>query len=467
MFIISYVSLVFAQQPLSTVYYSVDETDLQLLFRSEANDQVLYHDGSQVSATGSTPYYDYPDWFRASLPNPAHGYIGFRSEADGIRLNPVFWDVYAGNDVSAFSLMTTDPTGDQNFSNVNLDLTALYVTFTADRIYFALQNSGGGFPVSSGFTNFSYMAIMVNPNADPNDNPPVYGLMYTLTLPGVISPGLYKITGTGFSDLQRIGDIVSSVDTANNTLYLSCARSALVSDADFMSWYDPDYPLVGSMAITSRITLTGGTQEADSTPAGNILFLPQEANRANLQQPALTNAVIDFTDEPYGAAFSIEYSDQDHNFPLYSKVYLDGIYHSELLPEGTLSFDTSQLYTGNIPALPPLGEWSVIELRFSDDNQSFVSHYFHAPVSYSVETLAPPVIQLYPNPSSSIINLIIPKKAKAQKIGLFNLRGQRVMSWMPGEPNQKGEYSLDVSNLSPGMYLLECAGIRKTFVKVE
>ncbi len=469
LFIVLMPIIVTAQVPLQNIFYAIDipQNNLEILFESDRVDDVLSYNDTGIQSFESGSYYNNDSWFRASMPQPIHNYLGFRGQAGDHRLNPIFWDNLGQNEINKYSLMTTDPVGDQNFTNVNLDLTAVYVTFTDERIYFALKNSGGGFPTSSGFTNFSYMAIMVNPNADPDSNPPVFGLMYTVNITGIIGPGLYKITGTGFSDLQSIGSIESTVDAANNLLFISCSRSDLEADPDFMSWFNPTYPLVGSMAITSRITLTGGTQEADSSPAVNILFAPRQINLGNQSAPVLSDPIVEYSPEHSSASFSIVYSDADHNFPLASKVFLDGIYHSELVPAGDIDYSSGQMFLGAIVELPPLGSWAQIELQFSDDNINTTSHYFHAPVSNADDALALPKIKLYPNPAQNTVRISLPTHDKSTPISIFNLRGQRLIQQQPGLPNYKGEYSLDVSDLPPGLYFMEYKGLRKRFIKAE
>lgn len=454
--------LLSAQNALQNVYYSGinSQSEISLLWNSDRTDEVLYYHEDSIQSSASMPYYNYTDWFKATIPVPSHPYIGFKGIGADTRINPIYWDFVPSMDIDKFTFLSTDPTGDQSFSNTNLDITDSYVSFTEDRIHFAIRNSGTGFPINSGLTYFSYMAILVNPAADPADNPPVYGLMYTVNLAGVISPGLYKITGTGFGGLQNLGSIESSIDTETNTLFLSCNKADLYADTDFMSWYDPLYPLVGSMIITSRINIVNGIQEADRSEAANLLFLPRQISDQNMHQPSLSNLEYQIEDQEIN--ISVLYSDLDHNFPLESSLYLDGVYLGELYPSGDIDFSMEQIFESETISIPL--EWQVLELRFSDNGIDFVSETI---VNTAVNTnvLIPNFdFKLYPNPAHSMIKLSIMTNQTPRSIQIYNLRGQLVSSSFLNAKDAKGEYSIDVSILSPGLYILKHGDKQRKFV---
>ena len=92
---------------------------------------------------------------------------------------------------------------------MNLDLTECRIGRDGTRLYAALTNAGGGFPVNSGLTFFSYLLGINNPaDSDPDT---VFAMIHTITAAGIIAPGLYQINGTGIDDLVRIGDITATV----------------------------------------------------------------------------------------------------------------------------------------------------------------------------------------------------------------------------------------------------------------
>ncbi|MDZ4122181.1 MAG: T9SS type A sorting domain-containing protein, partial [Candidatus Cloacimonadaceae bacterium] len=325
-------------------------------------------------------------------------------------------------------------------------------------------NNGNGFPTSSGLTYFSYMAIMVNPDADPESNPPVFGLMYTVNLSGVISPALYKITGTGFGGLQNIGTIQTHIDTPSNTLFLSCAVADLMADPDFTSWFDPAYPLLGTMAITSRITLISGIQEADRSNAANILILPRLINTQNLHQPSLSDLSYQYTN-PENSAMEIEisYSDMDHNFPIYHQVYIDGSFLGDLYPVGSIDFTGLQRYhTGEISL--PAG-WNTIELRFSDNGTDYATQTIINTSSASDLVSSPAAFAVYPNPATNLLNIKLSSSLKQDGyINIYNLRGQ-IIKAIPINTYKEDSIAVDISMLPPGLYFVNHGSTFKKIIK--
>ena len=259
-------------------------------------------------------------WMKGSILNA--GYLGFRNEAESL-INPIYWGESSVPPLAAFTPLDTDPIGDHLFTNSWLDITSSKVCFTQDRIFFAIKNNHTSFPVSSGlFTYFAYMPVLVNPASSPDENPIVFGLMYTVDVAGIMSPGLYKITGIGFNDLVRLGDIIYSIQ--DQTLILSCALSDLIADADFSSWYNPSYPLIATTITTSRITLASGTQQADLSAGAKLLLLPHHAQHQNLHTPVLSNAGYSVSTTPfYEFQVQIDFWDADGTFPDLAEVTID------------------------------------------------------------------------------------------------------------------------------------------------
>lgn len=458
--------LLHAQAPYSSVFYSGENFIgiRKLIFNAEHQDQLLVHNGNAIVPIESEDYYG-SGWRTASLPVGSHPYIGFTNSPQNNLVNPIYWQEISANSLSKLTLMANDPAGDQSFSNVNLDIREVYAGFSADKVHFAIRNAGNGFPISSGLTYFSYMALLVNPDADPVDNPPVYGLMYTVNLTGVMSPGLYKITGTGFSGLNRLGDIQTQVDAANNLLYLSCDWSLLQADADFMSWYNADYPLAGSMALSSRITLTGGIQEADASPAVNLLFKKQQVPGANLYGPELSVPV--YVENGGIASVYIEYYDADPNLPIVHKVLLDGVEYGDLLPVTPIDFSQSQgFYLDNIN-LPP--GCNTIELVFSDDGINYFSQYINNCSGAQDAIASPAILSAYPNPFVASLNIKADFSAIPEKgIRIYNLKGQLIRSISLNQAEGivwDGKDSRG-QNTAPGIYLLKAGQSQTAPLKV-
>jgi len=454
----------FAQAPLSTVYYSgIDaQNNIGVLFNTDNEDQLLFHRASQVTAQPSSIYH-YPQWRSATIPADAHPYLGFYSNQNGIRVNPIFRTEMNGLSLDKMTHVGDDPIGDANFPNAFLDLTSFSVAFTAEKIYFALRNASGGFPVSAGITYYAYMPILVNPAADPDSNPPVYGLMYTVNMAPIVSPALYKITGTGFGGLQSIGQIQSEIDTATNTLYLSCNIADLLADADFSAWFDPSYPLAGSMAITSRITLTGGTQEADSTTPANILFLPRAIPTANPSSPQISSATHSYEDGMFG--IEVDYQDLDQNFPLVAEVYVDGVFFANLSP--TLPINYANVQHFQLLPMPLSEEWESAQIRFSDNGSNIVSHTILNTTGMGENIHAPQSFSLYPNPARSFVKISgVDDLGKTNTaVEIYNLRGQSLGTFSLAKGSTPA-YTIPIDNLQSGVYIMKLGTMQKRFIVI-
>ena len=168
---------------------------------------LLYASGG-IQENAMAQILDGPSTLSATVPGPvaAMRYYGFRLiQVDALDLMPVRIANGVLPEPADLTRLAADAAGDALFGYVNLDLVDCRVSFSNDRFYAALQNAGGGFPVNQGLTFFGYLLGIADPaQADPDT---VWGLMHTYQQAGVISPGLYRITGTGFGDLTKIGEI--------------------------------------------------------------------------------------------------------------------------------------------------------------------------------------------------------------------------------------------------------------------
>jgi hypothetical protein len=379
-------------------------------------------------------------------------------------INPIYWGESSVPPLAAFTPLDTDPIGDHLFTNSWLDITSSKVCFTQDRIFFAIKNNHTSFPVSSGlFTYFAYMAVLVNPASSPDENPIVFGLMYTVDVAGIMSPGLYKITGIGFNDLVRLGDIIYSIQ--DQTLILSCALSDLIADADFSSWYNPSYPLIATTITTSRITLASGTQQADLSAGAKLLLLPHHAQHQNLHTPVLSNAGYSVSTTPfYEFQVQIDFWDADGTFPDLAEVTIDdfGSFPLTLYLSEELSFATGARYKATIGDY--FGDWDELIFTFSD-GEGDVQYSLLNPVQVDdLVSNAIQSLQIYPNPFNQYIEV----KSHSEKptlICIYNLKGQNVMGFwtVRGEKTMK----LDLSPLQSGIYFVQAGGHRlKRIVKL-
>jgi len=289
---------------------------------------------------------------------------GFRLLRDGVLdLLPVRLAAGVDPTPSELTRVAADPAGDEAFGLTHLDLVDCRVSFSDTRLYAALQNVGGGFPVNSGFTFYGYLFGIADPaQVDPDV---VFALMYTYNQPGIIGPGLYKVTGTGLGDLEKIGEITVTTFPDENTLLLSCRLVDLTSDPDFAAWYDPDDPRVNVAGFTQRITIFGGAQEADRTPGGTLhlreVGIDPEVNRL----PTLADLhIVNPGPDAYALVL---YADADANCPVLSEIVFDGAEMFAMRPL-TLDYAATVVYVTE-PGIPPLvtGLWDAAVARFSDN----------------------------------------------------------------------------------------------------
>jgi hypothetical protein len=333
----------------------------------------ILYTGSEIVEEAMVPILDGPSTVSAGVSGPLSGtrYYGFRLlQGEDLDLMPV----RLGNGVDPvpqdLTRLAEDPAGDHLFGYVNLDLVDCHVSFSGDRLYAALRNAGGGFPVISGLTFFGYLLGVANPaQSDPDT---VFGLMQTYNQPGIISPGLYKITGTGLGNLTKIGDVVVEAFPTMNTLMISCRLADLMADPYFMSWYDPSDPAIGVAAFTQRITLLAGAQEADRSPGGRCHLREFAAAPEVNHLPELSNFRLQGAGS--GAVAEIDYWDADGNCPILAEIVFDDTLSFPMYP---LALDYASAVTYRTAAgIEPLADdsWTDAVLRFSDDSADTVEY---------------------------------------------------------------------------------------------
>jgi len=460
LFIASYLS---AQAPLSLIYgsgpYSGNTgTAYDVLVYSDAAEELITWEAGNLSYQPMQEWYP-PSWLSGTVSGSApYPYIGFKSEDPTARINPVYWNATTTPPLDFFVEAVTDPVGDHLFTNNALDLLSMSVSLSDDKLHFALRNSSGAYPTSSGvLTYYAYMAVLVNPDADPGSNPIVYGLMYTVNISGVIEPGLYKITGTGLSDQTLIGQLTTSI--VNNTLMLSCNFSDLTADPDFSSWFDPANPRISAAAMASRITLTSGVQEADATSSFELFCKAQPLPTQNDNQPVLSAVRVDsgWVSDVFYIQGYVDYTDADNNFPRWASFSLDGAEPQALhiLSPFPMSFDQGPVHhvTEMIPATP---DWNEARFRFAHGD-SYVEEVVINEVASSDPNIpsAPLKLYSYPNPVSKSLSMEV-SGAELYEISLFNLKGQRLLSLY----SDISRHQLDLSAYAPGIYILRIDSAR-------
>ncbi len=439
-----------AYRDFEQVWIFDDPENLSLIFAAPEPSMYFYH--AMVNGTPHIQFRPAVEWVygwqRAELEQS--GYIGFRTDVPEPMVNPVYCDVEP--QIPATTQLCTDPLNDHLFNESLLDIIEYRAVFTADRIYLAMKTSAPDYITSSGMTYYAYMPILLDPAADIEDDPIVYGLMYTVDMDPIISPGLYKISGSGLSGLSRIGDIEYSIQ--ENFLVLSCAIDDLLADVDLAAWFDPEYPLFSTAATTSRITLVNGIQQADMTDGAKVLFKPHYVEAVNNSSPVLSNPFFVLTGSYLTA--SIDYQDADANVPHLATISIDGAEPYPLLPMSTDDLDFHTPVTYSAQEIPLAPDWQSLTFSFSDGTD-FVHYVYDNPASSTMDATQNPMpeLQLYPNPVRESLQIKMDQPAKL-KLGIYNIRGQKVSELLL----QGKDTDFDLSALAPGIYILQGPGIK-------
>ena len=413
---------------------------------------LLYADGGIIEQA-MTPIQDGPSTLSGTVPGPAAAvrYYGFRLTQGGeLDLMPV----RIGDGVSPapadLTRFSTDPTGDALYGYVNLDLTECRVSFSGDRLYASLKNAGGGFPVNSGLTFFGYLLGVANPvQADPDT---VWGLMHTYTQSGIISPGLYRITGSGLGDLTKIGEVQVQQFPATNELLISCRLADLLADPYLAAWYDDADPALGVAAFTQRITLLGGPAEADRTSGGTCYLRELSIAPGANQLPVLSNGEIAGAGSE--AFAQVVYADPNAHSPVLSEIVFDGSASFPLYPV-TLDYGSAVVYR-TTSGIDPLanGTWTSAAFRFSDNETNVVEHVVTATgiLDDPGAGRAPrATVTSGPNPAAETVMIRVHlAQAGRVKISVYDVRGALV-STVADEPLAPGEHAFPWSVSAGGV----------------
>jgi hypothetical protein len=391
------------------------------------NTILFAQDGVQAAPLATVP--DGPSTLEATVPGPvsARRYYGFRLEQpDAIDLLPVRLADGTTPVPADLTHLADDPVGDENFGRVNLDLTGCRLSRDGTRLYAALSNAGGGFPVNSGLTFFSYLLGINNPADDDPDT--VLAMIQTITAAGIIEPGLYQVNGTGIDDLEKIGEITTTEYPAQNTLVLSCALADLEANPFFQGWLDPADPRIGVAGFSQQITILGGVQEADSTPGGvwhqRVLALDPGPSAL----PELADLVLP---EPgSGGTVTVIYADADAHCPVIAELDVDGTVYP-LRPQ-TLDYTQPVVYASD-PGLPPFenGTWLQAVARFSDNATDLVELTANAVGVADARTGLQ--MRAAPNPFGGHTDIAFElPRAQSVRLAVFDVTGRRITTLVDG-----------------------------------
>ncbi|MDZ4121583.1 MAG: hypothetical protein U1C33_04140, partial [Candidatus Cloacimonadaceae bacterium] len=258
--------------------------------------RVLYGSASAIAEANFSLYNPATSTYQATIPgaNPRK-YLGLKqSGSDGYAtLVPVYYDGTGLPGIANLTPLSTDPANDT--ATNYLDIVADYVSFSDTKLYGAIKNRGGGFPTGNLFGPFyAYMVIIADPTADPDDPNTIAWAMVRISAGlGLYSTGLYKTQGTSTSSLQRVGNIESTIVTAQNLLVMSCNWSDLLSDPDFTAWYNQN-PRIGIISATLTVTMSMVVTQNDNSLGGYVYAqkLFQEMVSPSTQQISNNGFVI-------------------------------------------------------------------------------------------------------------------------------------------------------------------------------
>lgn len=316
-----------------SIRYSAKLSNNQVLLRSQIEQEnlilnkILYDMGTGIAEYDLSLIDPVSATFQASIPvSDSRRYIGLKQAVTDstVELVPVFHPGAGLPGLTGLSKLSADLANDQ--STNYLDIVADYASFADGKLITAIQNRGGGFPYNNAIMTqyYSYMSIIADPAADP-DSPDtiVWALNYMNVGLGSISPGLFKITGTGTNDLVRIGNIESQVITGSNLLVMSCNLADLMADPDFAAWYDPANPVFGMQSLSSRTTIFPiTTTQTDTSPGGVVYPRALFADPWDYSATGLSN--VSLVVEPDDLYFRADYQNQDNLFPISTYFQIEG-----------------------------------------------------------------------------------------------------------------------------------------------
>jgi len=422
-----------------------------------------------VQETALLAVNDGPSTLEATVPGPAASrrYYGFRlvqeTTLDLLAVGLADGGAPGRTDLTR---LAEDPAGDEIFGRPNLDLTDCRVGHDSTRLYCALTNVSGGFPVNDGLTFFSYLLAIKDPAVSVPDT--LFAMIQTINSPGIIEPGLYQINGSGVGDLVKIGEITATELPAENTLILSCALADLEANPVFQSWYDPADPRIGVAGFSQRITILGGAQDADSTPGGVWHLRQVGLDPGPNQLPLLTDFMLP---EPGTGGFvSIVYSDADGHCPVVAELVFDDSETYPLRPQ-TLDYSGPVVYRSDTD-LPPIEaeDWSRVVARFSD-NQSDVVEVEEVIVGVA-DSRPGWAVRAAPNPFSARTEIaFMLGRSQPVQLAVYDVAGRRVATLvndtLPAGPHAFGWGGRDEAGRSQaaGIYFYRLRTVDREVVR--
>ncbi len=347
--------------------------------------------------------------------------------------------------LNSMAMVADDPVGDSLMIYAPvLDLTGSWFGCTDSRFFGALQNLTGNYPTLNSFSSYNLFFIgLVNMESIITQNT-IFAMIYTFSIPGVISPGLYEVGLNGtMPTFQRLGNIQNQV--VSGKLMMSCALSDLTASPSFGQWPNATNSL-GLVSGTMRINIDMISMQptyyiGDTSVLANLYF-ENHVYQATVNILPEISEVFQIHDE-FETYLTFTYFDANEDFPLYAKVILDNEEEIEL--RAMLPDYSEPVVMG---AYLPLYGWQEGVIKVSDNNYQFVEY----PITNTVSNEDPfqtPVVscRISPNPyqpSKGKLTVNVQTKNNSPLLGgVYNLKGELVQRVCLTPQNNSAEFRWD------------------------
>jgi len=309
--------------PMVTTYFNFDITS-SLFYDSTAVHEVIYRDSPATSWDGGSmelyyqvcSTYTYSGSITYDPPSDILEWY-FRSENDTVVVSQSPKNSSDDFPVPEYLLadLGADSTGDtEGGGGNNLDINHLYGSYSDTKLYFRLDNNGGGFPTSGGLlTYYMYAVGILNPNQTDST---VYLLIYASN--PLFSTGVYAMD-LGDSSFSSIASATSSI--SGNSLSLSCNISDLVAQSGWPTW-PPEYGFIGAAPVTvtsviAELTYNDFGKAAIFMPLSNMLDYAAVNNAPTLDLPSV------ICDDTGYVTAEVTYTDADNHLAVERNLYVE------------------------------------------------------------------------------------------------------------------------------------------------
>jgi hypothetical protein len=370
--------------------------------------------------------------------------------------------------LSGQALIGNDPVGDSLMVYAPyLDLTDSYIACTQDKIYRTIGNVSGAFPTMQGLTSYNiYLGTLINPDALSDSL--IFAMVYSFSIPGVLSSGLYKI---GISDgstpsFERLGDVQSQV--TGGKLQLSCNWADLSSDPDFGTWPNSaNALLIADLSLQVSIDLSTMTPSLTPGDYGQIGLVEFRDLIYEVAENTLPVLKVDYYN-PDTSEIHIYYTDADQDCPLSAVMSADdgsgGVIYTDMTP--TYNADGSITYVEYTSG-------PGVAYTVSDNMMDYVTLDFPVANTDAVQIPAAALSCRLPNPiaaNQQVVEIRLSGVGKAPlQMDIYNLRGQKVLSLKGMNPNSESSvYTWDRGQypaLGSGIYFLKISQNGRSGVK--